>query len=483
LSPASQALANALADYFTAVELHALVANTELAADPTIWQEDRQTTAEAIVRAAQTHGREELVRQRATLRHPEAFPASQPSDPLPLDLSWNAVESGTATAQGGVLSSTGQPMPRSAQRYVNLGFASRSNPAQPLEAIWPLEPERRYYFWVEIGALLAGSIATAQTEIDLSALPDDAVLHVALFGFPDELALTAGQDLGRLRLQPDGALLVDQQPIRPPRTAEDMLAKRLFFPVQTPAQAGTYRLRCHIYYQQVLLQSHLVTAVVSPLPTPQKEPPALRATADFILSKSLSSAHLAQMPTHKLSIMMNDNGGGTHGFRFFGQGEFKNDVTLDAGELQNLLNLARGALRRAAWGDDQPYAPGKTYRYDYDGQVDLQQTFGDLLLCAIRGYRFYDALINRLAGDGDKAWALADQMREPGEIQLASKVSARLLVPAALFYDHPLDTGLKASDYRLCQTFATAVQNNIPLLSTPCFQGNCPHHGEDDVIC
>jgi hypothetical protein len=74
-------------------------------------------------------------------------------------------------------------------------------------------------------------------------------------------------------------------------------------------------------------------------------------------------------------------------------------------------------------------------------------------------------------------------MRSPGEVQLATKVSARWLVPIAMFYDYPLDTGLTNAEFKLCQTYATAVRQNTPLQDTPCFQGNCPHYGEDDVIC
>ncbi len=479
LSPDLQVLADALADFATAVELRTLL--TEWGVDPTaVWQATRQETAEAIVRRAEAYGRVSTLRLYLQQNHPESIP-----DPDPLILpesEWNAFAKGSNNlVREGVLSGDSQPAPPDLARYVNLGFASRGNPDQPLDPAWPLETERLYYFWVEIGALLAGSIATDATQIDLSDLPDDAVLQVALFSFPDELQLTAGQDVGRLQLQPDGSLLVAKQAIRPPRTAVELLQKRLFFPVRTPEPAGEYRLRCHIYYQQILLQSHLVTAVVSPLPQPQKEPAALRATADYIFSQSLSPAHLAQMPPHKLSIMVNDNGAGTHGFRFFGAEEFKSEATFDAHELQNALKLARGALRRAAWGDEESYSEGKAYRYT--GGVDLERLFGDLLLCAVRGYRLYDALITQLAGGSDQAWELADLMRTPGEVQLASKVSARWLVPAALFYDYPLDTGHKASEFELCEAFATAVKKGTPLLETACFQGDCPHYGEDHVIC
>lgn len=476
LSTEHQQLADALTDWLTAVEWRDLLQMWGI--DPTaVGRDNRQETAEAVVAWAEKQGRVPQLRAHLTQLHPESIPEND------LDLppeEWNAFAKGSQLTQAGVLSGESKGVVPDLARYVNLGFASRANPDQPLDPNWPLETERLYYFWVEIGALLAGSIMSEATQIELDHLPEDAVLDVVLFSFPDELELTAGQDGGQLQLQRDGSLRVAEAAILPPRTAVALQEKRLFFPVRTPATSGEYRLRCHIYYQQLLLQSHLVTAVVHPLPRPQKEPAALRANADYILSQSLSPAHLAQMTRQKLSIMVNDNGSGTHGFRFFGEQSFKSEATFDAHELQNALKLARGALRQAAWGDEEPYSTGKAYRYT---DLDWGRLRVDLIRCAIRGYRLYDALINRLAGGADEAWALADLMRQPGEVQLASKVSARWLVPAALFYDYPLDTGHKGSDFKLCPAFKEAVGQGEPLHETACFQGECPHYDEDDVIC
>jgi hypothetical protein len=352
LSDELQLLADALADWATAEEIRHLLRQWGLHEDTSahLWQESRQATAEAVVAWAEAHGRVPDLRQHLQTNHPTE---NQLDPHILANLSqlnqWNAIAKGTAHSQTGVLSGSNDAPAANHVHYVNLGFASRSNPSQPLEANWSLETGRLYYFWVEIGALLAGSLTTEEAAIDLSELPDDAVLQVVLFSFPDELGLRQGQTLGRLQRRPGGGLQVAHSPITPPRTPAEMLAKRLFFPIDTPATAGSYRLRCHIYYEQVLLQSHLVTAVVSPTPQPQpeKEPPALQATADYLLCPSLSPSYLAQLPHHKLSIMVNDNGSGTHGFRFFGEGEFVQEATFDAHELQNALKLARG--RCAKW--------------------------------------------------------------------------------------------------------------------------------------
>ena len=218
---------------------------------------------------------------------------------------------------------------------------------------------------------------------------------------------------------------------------------------------------------------------VTAAPQPQAAA-VLRAEVDYTLSHTLDGRQLQAMRLNRLSLMLNDDGDGTHGFRFFGAGEFKNDAELGEGELADLIRSARGALRLAAWGDEEPYS-GQAYRYY--GPYDEQRLRDDLVRFAIRGFRFYDALVNRLAGDSDKAWELIDLMVKPGQVQIASKESARLLVPAALFYDYPLDDGLPTTNYSLCATFLQTLKEDEPLEQTRCFRGECPSYDDDTIIC
>ncbi|MCB0037711.1 MAG: hypothetical protein KDE51_26950, partial [Anaerolineales bacterium] len=337
-----------------------------------------------------------------------------------------------------------------------------------------------YYFWLEVGQPVEGSIDAEHIELDVDELPPEAKLQVVLFGFDGELVLTKGQDVGELILQPDGQVQVATRVAEPNGVDEELLGRRLFFPIQTPSDDGTYRLRCNIYYEQTLLQSRLVTAKVMADPEPEKGVKALETAVDFVISKSLSGSHVTKMSPTRLSMMINDNGNDTHGFRFFGQDNFKNDTFLDAGELQNLLDLARGALRKAAWGEEEEYN-GQAYLYT--SGLDIGRLKVDLIRCAIRGYRFYDVVINRLAGDADKAWDLADLMLKPGQVQIASKQSARLVMPAAMIYDYPLDTGLKGPYFKLCPEFEKNLKAGTPLETTACFKGECPSYGHDDTVC
>ncbi|HIP72669.1 MAG TPA: hypothetical protein EYH05_14900, partial [Anaerolineae bacterium] len=364
------------------------------------------------------------------------------------------------------------------QRIVSTGFSEDNAPGQPLGSDTPLLPNQPYYFWLEVGEPIAGSI-----ELTPTALPDDlppkARLQLVLYDFKTGIEQIRPDAIGEIEIQADGTVKV-VKPVAIPDKLDDptLVERRLFFPLRTSPQNGRYQLRCNIYYQQNLLQSRLITFYVQEWP--RRMPNALISELDYVLSKTFDGRTLSGMGQTRLSVMLNDNGNGTHGFRFFGENQFKNDAELGEGELTNLIEMARGALRKAAWGDEKPYQDGKTYRYN---NPDADRLRADLITFALRGYRFYDALINRLAGDADKAWELADLMLKPGQVQIASKQSARLVIPAAMMYDYPLDDGRPSSQYTLCDTFQKALQNGDPLAEIDCFQGNCPTYDQDTVIC
>lgn len=374
-----------------------------------------------------------------------------------------------------------EPVPEtletSSERIVNTGFAPQSAADQPTPAETPLQTAVSCYFWLEVGARIAGTIEAEDVALPTDKLPPAVELQVVLFSFANELDITPGQDIGRLQVPPTGDVQVIQRVAAPP-VGEATLSRRLFFPVRTPAAPGLYRLRCHIYYQQNLVQSRLITAHVGVEPPAGQ--PALLSEVDYTLSKALDGRQLAAMQPNRLSLMLNDNDSGTHGFRYFGENEFKQDLTLGEGELNTLIKMARGVLRRASWGDEEDYSEGNIYRYH--GVRDLNQLQRDLILFAQRGYRFFADLLVPLAGGRDP-WDVMDWLLPPGQIQLASKRSARLVLPLAIMYDYPFDDGLTFDDYSLCPTFTGALQTGSPLANTACFQGNCPSHGNDRVVC
>lgn len=365
-------------------------------------------------------------------------------------------------------------------RYVNTGFARDAAPAEPITSFnTPLTVAQPHFFWLQIGDLVAGGLAQEAIALPTDKLPPEARLKIALFAFDGEIELT-GAEVGEVQLAPTGAIRVTRRADEPAGVSAEMLDERLFFAVQTMDREGYGRLRCNIYYQNTLVQSHLIVARISAVPTEQPYR-MLWHTSDYTLSQSLDSAQLTAMGQNILSIMVNDNGNGTHGFRFVGDKEFKNDAALGEGAIAQLQEWTRGTLRKAAWGDDEEYKPGK--KYQYGGQLDLKKMQADLINMANYGWKAYDGLINSLAGDVDKAYELADLMRYPGQVQIAAKETVQLVIPAAMFYDRVLLEGNKPGDYSLCPEFLKALEGDEPLEYCACFQGNCPSYEEEFIIC
>ncbi len=247
------------------------------------------------------------------------------------------------------LMESGEPKsakPRAERNVVNTGFTTRDDPKTLLDKTQPLTPASEYYFILGVGEVLAGSIEKTPTSLP-EHLPAHALLQVVLFDFEGELATDPQASIGLLELQEDGSASL----VRQPGTAK--IAPEipwLQFPIRTPALSGLKRLRCNIYYNQCLVQSRLVSAQVFPKGEYSGEEPALVSELDYNLSQSMAAEHLMGIQEHCLSLMINDNGNGTHGFRFFGKDEFKSDASIDGQELQGLIDYARGSISEDSLG-------------------------------------------------------------------------------------------------------------------------------------
>ncbi|MGH9178133.1 MAG: hypothetical protein ACRD0N_06225, partial [Acidimicrobiales bacterium] len=358
-----------------------------------------------------------------------------------------------------------------APAVVSTGFTTR--PGEPgLARDRTLAKGRRYLFFVEIGAqLTADAIDTAATP--LPDLPAGTVLQVVLFGFDGELAPEPGADVGELLLVGDGRAVVETQP-----GGAVPGERRLLLPVTTPDRTGVARMRCNLYCRQVLLQSRLVEVQV----TDEEQGGAgrgLRSVLDFAVVSELRPEHVEGLQPRALSLMVNDNGNGTHGFRFFAGTEFKHDATLTGEALGQALEQVRSALRLSSWATatEPTRADFATlaYRYANPGPTTLGE---DLITMARSGFIVWDLLIDQLAGSGVSD--LIERMRIPGVVELANKESLDLLVPAACIYDHPLNP--EDAALTICPDFVTA-RGTTPLEGTPCFQGACPSYDDPTVVC
>lgn len=445
--------------------------------------------AAAALAAAAVAGRRLAARRRAA---PPTAPQAEPPAGAPPSAPPSAGDEyasagppvgaappGTSGRDGGEAAPSGEPAAVRPERVVSTGFSSEWVPETPLSADTPLLPLTPYLFWLEVGPPVAGSIERAPTDLPAD-LPAEAVLTVAVFSLDDALSVEPDHDCGELRLERDGSVLVTGAAARGVGLARDpaLDKRRLFFRVRTGAMPATARLRCNIYHQNVLVQARLITAEVRA--SPEYVAGALRSTVDYTLAPALDAVRLAGLEPHRLSVLVNESGDGSHDFYFLGEDEFKSQASFDGQELQNLIIRARASLKRAAWGDPGDWAEGKSYRYD---DFDLQRLEVDLVRFALAGYRFYDAIINRLAGGRDSVQPLAELMLEPGLVQIASRESPRHIIPAALIYDYPLDSTGELGDYELCSAFVDAILEQASLADSACFRGECPNRAAKMVVC
>ena len=226
------------------------------------------------------------------------------------------------------------------------------------------------------------------TPISLPDLPAETRLTVTLFGFENEIQIVdPGQvgelqldygrweviGVGKLQFDSPGRWKVIGRAERPVGIDDELADRRLFFAIVTPDRSGSFRFRCHIYCQQVLLQSRLVTLRVETAldrqvrhdsergqdswelewSRTQTDKRTLESVVDYVLSKSLDPVQLAKLPPYRLSMMLNDNGDGTHDFRCFGRDGkcyLNASASIPGNTLKQLLAMPRHALNSISSG-------------------------------------------------------------------------------------------------------------------------------------
>jgi hypothetical protein len=368
------------------------------------------------------------------------------------------------------------PKPRPA--VVNTGFA---DPAQPRNAISPFQALHPgdWYFWLEIGEPLRGSIERQPVGL-LPSVPSGSIVTVALYPVSEGVEIVDGRDTGELEVRPDGSAIVSRGAAALGSDPE-LALRRLAFPIRVAPGTTEVELRCSIFRRQLLVQSRRIRALVTDQPTPPRPERVLTSDIDYLLVRRLAPRELERIADHRLSLMLNGDGA-THNLHALVAGEdgpITHSARFEGGELQDMIVQARRAYRTAAFGSPDPWQDSDEYRYA--GPLDRERLEADLLELAVRGYRFYDACINRLAGSYEASVEFAERTLRTASIQIALKQHGGLLLPAALFYDHPLDTGVP--DLRLCPEFLAAVGDLDAMLASPCFAGRCPAHDDVHVVC
>jgi len=367
---------------------------------------------------------------------------------------------------------------------VNTWFAHTEVPNNAVNPKMPLLGGTEYYFCVNVGELLPVSIEESPTRPP--EVPAGARLTVALFSFPDGFGINAHSDTGELEIQEDGTAWVTRQP-RPefvwlPR--DGFRDQVLVFTVRSPPAPSTARMRCNIYYNQILLQSRLITAKVvqelPPAPEPEYVLPenVLRSVIDYNLTNSMTTEYLSKLPEHKLSILLNENDDGTHSLHIFGKDEkeiFKTDsIHFRPTDLSDIIKTARTFLRMASWGYPEEHRIDTDKDYRYKNPAPQSQNFkDDIIMLARGGSEFYSTLFRKISASSGGSDRLKELIAEPSIIQIAMKESPSDILPAALLYDYPLDDS-DPKAIRLCTTFEKALQNGSDFDKIPCFKGQCP---------
>ena len=376
-----------------------------------------------------------------------------------------------------------EPVPQRADRYVNTDFAGDRDPATPLPKTAPLQPGEWYFFRLNVGELEATSDEAAPTLLPAPVIEQDATLVVVVFS--ESFGLE--QSVGRLFVPKDGPASVEAPASIPAGlgAGDRLVRERLLFRVRAPAQPGRAELRVSMYFNGMLVESRLVTAVVGAGQPLSADGLTRRSVLDYTIDPALAPRNLLDIEPHKLSLMVNGDDG-THAFRLFSQDGseiFQSSATMSADELASLIKQARNVLQLAAWGYVGDWDQRAPYRYATP--ADAQGNWrADVIALAVQGYRLYDDRIRVLAGSKANEDKLFELMRTPGMVQLANKVSANDVVPLALIYDHPLDTQSKDS-LAICPQFEASLKSGRELIDEPCFNGSCPSRRDGllKVVC
>ncbi len=366
-------------------------------------------------------------------------------------------------------------------REVTTGFSSLDHPHEPLPGDRTLAAGGRYFFWFHIGEPQEGGVDRERTRVP-DAVPLDADLDIVVFAVGSGLTVEPGANSGTFRLYRDR---LPEVAVRPSPDGPGT-AGRLYFPLRAN-QPGRHRLRCNMYYRQALVQSRLVEAEVTAEAEPRDG--ALATRLDFCLSGDLDPGWFAARSPHLVSLFVNDNGDGSHSFMFHGADRYSSAATIPEGAIEGNVAKARAALRKTTYGSDAEYDPDtvKLDDFKYRGRPPWPDLEKDLIRLALWGWRIYHAVVWKLARpeDGEELYQAVEKlqslMRRPGLIQIVSKVSPSLYVPAAIMYDFPLDDG--APDHTLCPQFTQDRAAGADLADADCFQGRCPTYDDDTVVC
>jgi hypothetical protein len=301
----------------------------------------------------------------------------------------------------------------------------------------------------------------------------------------DESAITDYDESGYATLEvvvSTTDFVIDQarQPLRLPPPPGD--AEPVRFHVYAPEEPGTFRLRIGLYHRTNLIQSLLLTAVVTPAEEPGHSP-GYWAELEWALSSSLRNLEELEQPA--LSILTNEATDGTHTFVLVGTGaagqpDIHRQLDLPPDQLKTTTTDARADLQSVC---STLTKDGRLdeYRFDRQNRGKRKEFLEDLCTLALAG----SGLFRYLTRGSDIRFRedLETRLRGSQLIQVASVKSAHYVFPWNMVYDHEFRDGPSTV---LCSTVGGILDAGgtaDDLMRATCFSAECPDRDNPRVVC
>ena len=142
-----------------------------------------------------------------------------------------------------------------------------------------------------------------------------------------------------------------------------------------------------------------------------------------------------------------------------------------SGEIDSLVLTARSLLR----------LPPERFEVSGTGMA-LEVLQRELPNFALVGHRIFAEIGVTLADDTREALRTLTTV-VPTTISVRAPAGRGSTLPAAIFYDHPIDPGAGVADLHLCPAFQEALIGGTPLTTTPCWEGACPVLEDERSVC
>jgi hypothetical protein len=363
-----------------------------------------------------------------------------------------------------------------AATYLSIGISEE--PREEADAAPErLDRESSYWLWITLGAPVSGGVGRDVRPIRPEALAGADEVVVALFA-DDGVLLSPDPPQVTFRSDGTGHFV----PVIPGLSPGHLPAGdgRAWVGFQTPGQSGTWYVRCGVFVAGVLVHIETLTVAVG------SSPDTCEHTTTF---RTLSEAgenqfHLLQAPT--LTVYANQSGSSID-LSFYvpdrtrpliAQGRSEEIPTLER------LKDVRSLLSRVSYGSPGAYTADQGSRYTWSQQDQRYTTANmslDIRKLALNGHSTWEWFQGMLDKTPNERDAIRARMRQPGTVEMVLKRDARYVLPAQVFYDHPLDGAATEDQLTLCRESGRWLEQLNGELA--CLADGCPDYDDRRQVC